>query len=503
MNKQPPFIAPPAIPAEVSAFLDATPLVKRYVEQLHELLAYQGQLLAAQQEQIAALEAAVQGLREQLQLDSHNSSKPPSSDQGKITKSRRGRSHRKPGGQAGHRGSNLAFSEQVDEIQRHRVDRCSGCGHDLSLVGAVGVERRQVFELPPLRLQVTEHQGQIKYCPLCAHRTRAVFPGGVDQPTQYGPRVKSLLVYLNNYQLLPYQRISELFSDLFGQGLSVGTIYQANQRCYEQLAVPEESIKRSIRSARVAHFDETGVYQNGRGIWLHSASTPQATYYFPHPKRGRQAMDAAAILPDFKGVAVHDHWSSYRHYEQCRHSYCNAHHLRELIRAKEQDQQAWAGGIKALLLTIKNAVDQAKARGQLQLDEAQQQAYLSQYRKILQKAYAAYPNPPPSPPGKRGRKKQSKSKNLLDRLIQYETETLRFMIDFRVPFDNNLAERDLRMVKVKQKISGGFRTPQGSAMFCRIRGVISTWRKQSQDILENLTQALQPPCTTPEIILPE
>jgi transposase len=238
----------------------------------------------------------------------------------------------------------------------------------------------------------------------------------------------------------------------------------------------------------VVHVDETGLYEEGRRIWLHSVSTPDLTDYFPHEKRGHPAMQAAAVLPEFHGVAVHDHWEAYQHFDQCDHAFCNAHHLRELHRAIDQDQAAWAEEMKTLLLHIKEHVDHAKAAGRSALLPDQRVQFHAQYREIVDRALQPYLTAPTAPsPTTRGRRKQPKTKNLLDRFDRYQTETLRFLTDFRVPFDNNLAERDLRMIKVKQKISGTFRSPKGTRSFCRIRGFISTMKKQGKNVLEALT----------------
>ena len=368
---------------------------------------------------------------------------------------------------------------------------CGTCGADLSFCPAQEVSRRQVFELPALALEITEHQAEIKVCPCCQAKAKAPFPVGVAQKSQYGPRVKALLVYLHTYQLVPYQRIGDLFSDLFGQPISGGLIYHANQLAYDQLEVGEKEIKTALSLSHLAHFDETGLYEMAKRIWLHSTSNASYTYYHADAKRGKDAMDRAGILPVFKGVAVHDHWQPYKHYEACDHAFCNVHHIRELQRAYEQDHKTWAKGLKDLLYQIKDTVDKAKEKGKHQLSSAKRALFRDRYRLLIENAKKEYPDRPPKEKGKRGRLKQDKSKNLLDRLDRYQQDTLRFMEDFRVPFDNNLAERDLRMVKVKQKISGTFRSQEGSAFFCRIRGAISTWKKQRHNILESLTHCFQ------------
>lgn len=469
----------------VPSDIDSLPQALGVIE---DLLALIGHL----QERLEVLEAENKRLRDQLHLDSHNSSFPPSSDKGhdqKSTKSLRRKSGRKPGGQTGHEGSTLRQVETPDKVVSHPVSVCPGCGQDLSDAPVTGVEKRQVFELPPLKLAVTEHQAEIKTCPQCAQESKGEFPGDVRQPVQYGPRVKGFLVYLNQEQLIPYARTTSLFEDLLGQPISQGTLLRANHTCYAHLASTEAAIKHEIQQADVANFDETGLYEKGKRIWLHSASTPKLTYYFAHEKRGKDAMQAADVLPHFQGTAVHDHWESYKTFIRCEHAFCNAHHVRELNRAIEQDDAQWAQEMKTLLLSLKEMVDAAKAAGKIDLPADQITDVNSRYRDIVDRARTPYLNEPVShAPPKRGRTKQSKTKNLLDRFDKYQPETLRFMRDFRVPFDNNLAERDIRMTKVKQKISGTFRSSKGTRYFCRIRGFISTLKKQRRNILESLTQ---------------
>jgi transposase len=457
---------------------------------IHELLA----IIQQQTEEIARLTEEVKRLRDQRQVDSHNSSKPPSSDIGhtqRQTRSLRQPSGKPSGGQQGHPGKTLGQVVTPDHVRVHPVTRCAHCGQDLTRAALQDVVKRQVFDLPPMRLEVTEHQAEQKQCPVCGQMSRAEFPPDITHATQYGSGVKSLLVYLNHYQLLPHDRTCELVEDLFGQPISQGTLLNANQEGYEALEGTEQAVKAGLQTALVAQFDETGLYEQGRRIWLHSASTTTLTYYAVHAKRGVEGMSAAGILPEFSGVAVHDHWESYQRYERCQHAFCNAHHLRELTRADEQEQAQWAHDLKELLLSIKIQVEEAKAQGKSALEPAQRASFHAQYRGLLETARAAYPSEAGSDPPKRGKRKQSKAKNLLDRLVKYAHETLRFLDDFAVPFDNNLAERDLRMIKVKQKISGCFRSPEGTKQFCRLRGFISTVKKQHQSVLEALKTVFQ------------
>ncbi len=479
------------------ALLIEHPALLELLKELIGIIGRQQQEIAGLQQEIAELQREVKRLRDQLHLDSHNSSYPPSTDKsrtksGKKVNSLRKSTGKKPGGQENHPGTTLRMVPSPDKVISHEVEACSHCGYDLSSTPVAGIERRQVFDIPPLKLSVTEHQAEVKTCPLCHTLSRGSFPEGVTQVVQYGERVKSMMVYLNQYQLLPYERVTELFQDLLGQSISQGTLLNALKTSYSNLEDTENWIKDKILHSPVLHGDETGIYYNGKRIWLHSASTPEFTYYFPHSRRGKVAIDEAGILPSYRGIAIHDHWEAYNSYRSCAHAFCNCHHLRELTQAHEQEGALWAKEMKELLLEIKERVDQAKDAGRCALEPELVSSYHHRYQTILTSALENYPREDTRDRPQRGKKKQSKAKNLLDRLLKYQKETLRFMEDFQVPFDNNLAERDLRMVKVKQKISGCFRSEKGANYFCRIRGFISTVRKQGKNVLECLSQTFQP-----------
>lgn len=446
------------------------------------------ELVTALVARLADVEARLEKLENQQKKNSRNSSKPPSGDGfGKRTKSLRKKSERPSGGQKGHEGSTLEWCEQVDEVVTHAVTDCSKCGTSLKSVGVIDYELRQVHELPPLRLQVIEHQAEVKCCPACEAMSRGGFPIDVTVPVQYGSGLRGLMVYLMNAQLLPSDRTREVLSEVFGCDLSEGTLYNARVQCFEQLSPIEQQIKKSIEAAAVIHCDETGLRVNRKLWWLHAASTAELTYYFVHPKRGREAIDEMDVLPSFKGISVHDGWASYFKYS-CIHALCNAHHLRELRFIAERYEQPWAEAMMTLLTTIKAQVDSAKADAQAALSAPQLLGFKLLYQALLANGFKA--NPPPiveaDAPKKRGRTKQSPVKNLLDRLKRHEASVLSFMDDFRVPFDNNQAERDVRMMKLKQKISGCFRSAQGAREFCRIRGYISTLRKQGLTVLDAL-----------------
>ena len=455
-------------------------------------------VIARQQEQIATLEARIKELEDRLATNSRNSSKPPSSDGPEVKpqpKSQRSPGGRKPGGQPGHIGRTLGLADQPDDILVHSPAQCQVCGRELDGAPAVRMERRQVVELPPVKPLVIEHQAETKRCPDCGAETSGEFPAGVEAPVQYGPRVATMAVYLNQEQLIPLERTCETMAELLGCPMSERTVENAVAKCHEQLAGVEAAIKRGIEKAPVAHFDETGMDIGGKGAWLHVASTASLTFYAAHGKRGQAAMEEIGVLPKFRGRAVHDGLNSYWQYGQCEHALCNAHHLRELTFVEEQLRQGWAKELKDVLRESKRAVDEARGRGLAALSAEAKREFERRYDEVL--AAGQKMNPPPEPTGKRGRPKRGKAGSLVERLRVHKEATLAFMGDFAIPFDNNQAERDIRMTKVRQKISGCFRTSLGAKRFCRIRGYISTLRKQGSPILLGLSQAIAGTPTTP------
>ena len=453
--------------------------------------------------QVAALGTEVQELRRQLGGHSQNSHRPPAGDgPRKPPRSTRTPSGRRPGGQPGHPGHTLAMTATPDQVVAHHPPQCTGCGAALTAVPARGVIRRQVVDLPPLALEVTEHQAARVCCPHCRRVTTAPFPPDVAQPVQYGPRVLGLGVYLRHYQLLPYQRAGEALADLFGHGPAAGTLHRASLAGAAALGGVEAAIKAALSTAAVAHADETSVRVAGRRHWVHVVSTRWLTHYACHAKRGHAAPDAIGILPAFTGWLVRDGWASYWQY-RCRHALCHAHHLRELAAVAEGPGQGWATDLRALLIAIKRHVARGRAAGQTGSPPVECAAYVARYRALL--ATGAEVNPPPERPPegpKHGPVKQSPARNLLDRLTAHEDATLAFLHDWTVPFDNNQAERDRRMLKVQQKISGTFRDAAGAAAFCRIRGYIATLRKQAQPVLTALEQTFAG-CPPLPALLPE
>lgn len=445
--------------------------------------------------QIDVLRERVKTLEGQLAKDSHNSSLPPSSDRFvRVPKSLRQKSGKKLGGQQGHRGHHLKQVENPDTVIQYPVDQCAHCQRDLRDRVAVVAERRQVIDLPVKRLWVTEHCVEEKQCPTCFHLTRASFPTEVTAPAQYGTGIQALAVSLVEGQAVPYARASQLLHDLLGVQLSAGSIASFVKSCHQQLAEVEADLKAALLKAKVIHQDETGVRVGKGGWWVHVASTDQLTHYAAHPSRGRPGLDAIGIAPLFGGISVHDALQSYQGYTFTP-ALCNVHHLRDLTFIEEELQQPWASSMKDLLLEMKAEVERGKVQGSYEMDLLTLARLLRRYDEILVEGYQANP-PPPAPTKaahnkrKPGRVKQSPARNLLDRFSQQKQAVLRFLYDFAVPFDNNQAERDLRMIKVQQKVSGCFRSEQGVVMFCRIRSYLSTLRKQGVELLSALEQTL-------------
>ena len=458
--------------------------------QWQDQLAQRDERIAQMQQQLKLLSEQVQALQEQLKKDSHNSHLPPSSDRfHRQPKSLRQKSGKKAGGQPGHPGTTLMLSPTPDRVIVHAVEQCVHCQRDLREIESLQVERRQVIDLPIKRLLVIEHQAEQKCCPGCQQISIAPFPENVSAPVQYGAAFGAVGVYLVQQQLLPYERACEVMQDLLGPTMSEGTLQTLVQRCAERLSPVEEQIKAALSQADVLHQDETGLYVAGKRHWMHVSATEQLTHYAVHAKRGHEALDAIGILADFHGVSVHDGWQSYWRYA-CQHGLCNVHHLRELIFLHEQLQQVWAGQMKELLLDMKTAVDQARAQGRQHLHCLEVADWKTRYEAVLQEGYLANPPDPPPEVAKKGRRKQSPARNLLDRLCTHQEAVLAFLENFAVPFDDSLAERDIRMVKVQQKVSGCFRSVAGAHAFCRIRGYLSTLRKQGMPVLTALEQAL-------------
>jgi transposase len=454
---------------------------------------------------IAELEAAA------VTKDSHNSSLPPSQDPPaaraanaiRRTRSLRRPSGKRPGAQPGHPGHTRALSERPDQVITHSPLRCRGCGAALSTGYIVKCESRQVIDIPPIKPWVIEHRALTKRCASCEGLTKGRFPQEVKAAVQYGRGVRARAVYLVNYQLLPYRRAGELLADFFSCPISPGTLRRVITECAGRALTTEVEIKQRLKQVEVIHVDETGVRVGGAGRFVHVVSTERLTHYACDSRRGKAAMDEIGILPSFKGTSVHDGWPAYQYYYQCRHALCGAHLLRELTYIEEShphQRGQWAEPMAKLLLEIKEAVEGARSSGRAALTGQEREEFLGRYDKLVRRGLELNPErhtrrrqagPGATAKTGRGRIGQSEAHKLVTRLESRRAEVLRFMTDFEVPFDNNQAERDLRMVKLQQKIGGCFRTPEGAREFCRLRSVISTAGKQGQAVLGAIERVLR------------
>jgi transposase len=462
------------------------------------------QELQAELERVRLVQGEVSG--GEVRRDSHNSGLPPSLDQPgakaanavRRTRSLRRKSGKHVGAQVGHRGATLRQVDYPDRLRVHAPQRCRQCRASLVESSVVGYSRRQVFDLPPAALEVTEHWAQVRRCEMCGARTKGRFPAGVSAPAQYGERVRSVATYLHKYQLLPFARTSEAMRDLFGCAISPGTIGTTRHRCAAKLVGAEEQIKQGIRGSEVIGADETGLRVAGKSHWIHVARTDSLTHYGYDARRGKTAMEAIGILPAFTGVCVRDGWFSYDEYRRAEHALCNVHPLRELVYVEEvaAEQQQWTRPLAKLLLDIKAEVERAKGRGETKLSDERLALFTARYDRLVRRA--ARLNPPPvagKPDALSKRYKvvrvewRDPASPLVSRLQTKRDQVLRFMTDFRVPFDNNATERDIRMVKLRQKTSGCFRTAEGAEAFCRIRSYLSSARKQGHSPIAALERA--------------
>jgi transposase len=446
--------------------------------------------IAELEELVAAQVQEIVDLRRQLAKNSNNSSKPPSSDGLKkkpAPRSLRGKSGKKSGGQAGHRGDTLRQTSTPDVVERHEAARCGACRSALTAGMAKGVERRQVFDLPEPRLEVTEHQATIYCCGHCRAVTTAAFPDGVNAHVQYGSRMRAAAVYCNVQQLIPEDRVCQFLCDLFGAAsLCAASVTNWVNSAARTLGDVAEHILGRLTYGGVRHLDETGLRVAGKLHWLHSVSDIAFTHYRVSTKRG----DVPAFLTG--GTIVHDHWKPYyAHLSGVdAHALCGAHHLRELKAIEEIEKEPWATAMSVLLNTANRLKHEAQDRGETELSQPVRQSIVTEYRVIVAAGLAFHEHQPPltNRLGTRGRKAKRPGHNLLVRLRDYQDDVLRFIADFAVPFTNNQAERDLRMMKLRMKISGAFRTLNGAQTFATIRSVISTARKQGLKILDTLTQ---------------
>jgi len=450
-------------------------------------------MLQSQAKQIAALQAQVADLQSRLNKNSRNSSKPPSSDglNKPAPKSLRVAGERTTGGQIGHPGSTLCKAAQPDKIVIHDVpDQCLACQRELPF--AYIAETRQVFDLPVVKYEVTEHHAMQSICS-CGHVHTGVFPAGVNAAVQYGPRAQAAMVHLNQNHAVPVQRTAALMKDFFDLPVSQATVVKATQAGADILQPAVQDIGQGVARSAVAHADETGLRVVKKLHWLHVLASDTLTWMGCHPKRGGQAFESLALLQQFKGVLVHDGWLPYKALA-CQHALCNQHHLRELTYLLEEQGQAWAGDMIELLkhanhLDNLNCADGKAPSYDSKKYQHEVRGLRDLYDAILAQAQAE--NPIALPTGKRGRPKQSKAANLIGRLRDYSDDVWRFMTQPCVPFTNNLAEQTVRMPKVKQKVSGCFRTLQGAKNYCVIRSYCDTMHKQGANIFESLVAAFK------------
>jgi transposase len=444
--------------------------------------------LRAELVELERLRADVAELRRRLGLDSRNSSKPPSSDGlakrpvKPSPKSLRGKSRRNPGKQPGAPGSAVRQVENPDRVETFAPGRCGGCCGSLTDAPVVGQAVRQVFELPRVHAEVVEYRIQTRRCG-CGAQTAAGpadgVPAGVAAPVQYGPGVRATAVYLVNAHHLPVARAAQVISDLLGVAVSTGSVVAWLVQAAGGLGPFLTRVGDLLAAAEVAGFDETGLRVDGKLRWVHSASTTDYVLYHPHDRRGQPAMDDAGVLPRFTGIAVHDGWRAYKRYTAASHALCNAHHLRELTAVAESGQ-AWATDMITLLADTHRAVQATIRAGGDRLPKRRLTQLHRRYQQILDAGWALNPSTA---------RKLTVAGNLLDRLDRYRDDVLRYTADFRVPFDNNQSERDIRMVKLRQKISGCIRTMDGARIFCQIRSYLATAAKHGLnafDVLKDL-----------------
>jgi transposase len=455
--------------------------IKKQLERALEIIAMQSAVIEQLTAENEHLKARISELERQLGQNSNNSSKPPSSDGFKKKPKSLRPTGGKTGGQPGHKGHKLKMTDTPDEVIVHSVCKCEHCHASLVDERVLDYEHRQVFDLPRIRLWATEHQAEIKECPRCERQSRAAFPENVKVQAQYGLSVKGLLTYWNVGQFISFERCAEMFYDLTGHTISEGTVALALALTAHSVAPYERQIREGLLVSPVNNADESGVRVGKKLQWLHVVSNGKLTYYHPHPKRGREAIDAAGLLPQYKGVLVTDFWKSYLNLDS-EHAFCCAHLLRECQGIIDNHGGVWAADMQALLREAWHLTKQRREKGE-SLSPEELSGINERYKATIAAGFEqldALLKP----------SVKTVAKNLLLRFDKYHNEILRFTTNSLVPFDNNQAERDIRMVKTKTKVSGAFRTDNGVKQFASIRGFISTVRKQGCRILDAISQAL-------------
>jgi len=431
-------------------------------------------------------------LKESINKDSTNSSKPPSTDNifpEKETTKKNLKGLKKRGGQIGNTTNNLKKVDNPDITKILEFTTCQHCNHSLKGVDIKSVSIRQEFDIPKIQMKVTQFTGHSKVCPCCGTVNKPDFPIHLKATTQYGDNIKALIGYLNTHHMIPYERITEFVKDFTSHPISSGTVYTILKNFSDKLAPFEVKLKEKLLQSDVIHADETGTNVAGKLHWSHTITTSLLTYYAIHQKRGTLAMDSMEILPLYKGIMVHDHFKPYNNYN-CTHSFCNAHLLRELKGVMQNENVRWATNMHSLLTKMNNHIHKVKDNGKLSPSKRKIEQFFTRFDAICQSASKFYP-PPDNPTNSKRKQKQSKGKNLLDRFIAYKEETLRFFTNLSVPFTNNLAEQALRMLKVKEKISGCFASFTGAKIFNRIRSFISTVKKNNRSVFGELCSVLQ------------
>lgn len=446
-------------------------------------------LVKSQSEEIAYLKSRVKELEGRLNQDSHNSSKPPSSDgfKKRIANLRK-QSGKKPGGQPGHKGDTLQMNAHPDEVIEHLPDSEDCCRCGTKHWEALPVEVGQVIDIPVIKAKVTEHRKISYQCCKCGEVFSGAFPAGVAlNRIQYGPVAQSLAVYFSEYHFIAYDRLSEMFLDCFGLTVSAGSLVNFIKKTGQSLSSFEQDVRQALLASPVVHGDETGIRCEGLTQWIHTLSNERLTYYQLHAHRGTKALDQIGLLPQYEGHLVHDRYASYFQYDQLSHSLCNAHLLRELKYLHQEEGCCWAKSVTDLLLKAHDHKKQVSS-----VSKHYQTRLANDYNKLIERELKKEQRKMASSPssGCRGKPKRSKAHNLLRALDKYQQEVLAFIYQAQVPFDNNQAERDLRMVKTKQKVSGCFRSKQGGDTFCLIRSYLSTLRKNQYNILQGIQDAL-------------
>jgi len=439
--------------------------------------------------------------------DSRTTHAPPSTDPRPKPRSQRRKSEKKTGGQLGHIGHRLEPVANPDIIVHHDVNTCQKCHCNLSGIKPSQVTKNQIFDIPEnIKLEVTEHQMESKKCPHCKAITTATTPSGAEQPTQYGSRLAGFVIYLHDGHFVPLERTADIIEVVFGRRVSEGWIVSCRQRLSERLTPFITAVTSELKSAKNICCDETGFRFAAHRFWLHVCCTLTLTLFICHRKRGIEGVQAMGILSEYHGTATHDHWSAYFQFTQCEHSVCNEHIVRELDSVTERDGQSWAAEMKQILydgLDLKHRWHDQE----LNIPPDDIASITERFQRCRAEGFELNPTPQINGCQKRGRPKRGKTLALLDRLQNNQDAVLRFLHHKHVPWSNNQAERDIRPMKVQQKVSGGFRTEDGAIQFCRIRSYLSTTSKNGINPCFAIAQALKGtpwiPSTVKEKILPK